>query len=182
MKKIVILCLLFCAHNINAQKIQIDKIDKFTNNRIVETSKVKIVTPKSDFKIRVEGNNVNLDVQLWNIIGLNETSIKANNSELLIITNTGERYSFQTNTINLEHINKHSSIHWGGGISTGWTTTQVNINLKFHIDTDTLNLLNNSIIDDMRIIIGSSYINFDKLDSYEKKCITKLFKLAMQTL
>lgn len=182
MKKFILLSLLFCVHNIQAQKIQIDEIDKFTGNRIIETSTVKIATPKSDFKIRVEHDCVKIDIQLWNISGLNEASIETDNSELLIITNNEELYRFQKGIINWENIEKHSSVHWGAGISTGKSTKLKNINLKFYIDTNALKRLNNSIIDDMRITIGDFVINFDQLDSYEKKSISKLFKLVTQKL
>lgn len=182
MKKIILLGLLFCVHNIQAQKIQIEEIDRFTGHRIIETSKVKIATPKSDFKIRVEHDCVKINVQLWNISGLNEACIEADNSELLIITNDEELYRFQKGIINWENIEKHSSVHWGAGISTGTSTKLKNINLNFYIDTDAIKRLNDSIIDDLRIIIGDFEINFDKLDSYEKKSISKLFKLVTQKL
>lgn len=176
-----LLCLLFWEHNIYAQKIRIDEIDTFTGNRIVETSIVKIATPKSDFKIRVEHDSINLEIQLLKIIGLSETSIKADKSELLILTNKGEKYRVLADTINWENIEKHSSIHWGAGISSGWSSSYKDINIKFHLDSDTLQTLNNSTIEDMRINIGNLQINFE-LDPYEKKSISKLFQLVMQKL
>lgn len=66
MKKIILLAFLFLGYlSINAQKIKIDEVDKFTKERIVETSFEKIVSDKNVLNKMSGANSGQLHKNIW---------------------------------------------------------------------------------------------------------------------
>lgn len=174
MKKLVtIIVLAFMLSNATAQKIIIKTVDKFTGDRILETSVVKINDPYVDFKIRCVNDSLFLQASLYNIRDVIEID---KNVSISLLTRNGEIITLTGSILNSNIKEKNNSIYWGAGISTGNTKKITNIDVQFQLPDDKLELLQESDITDIRINICHKNIDHST-ERITQKRLSKLFNL-----
>jgi hypothetical protein len=175
MKKIIFFAtVLFVAIGANAQKIKTNEVDKFTKNKIIETSFEKIVSDKSILgstggrlmkdvwiAFRQVGDNTYLRLK-W---CTNTVLALSKNADIIFLDSDGNTYTFKNTEFTLA----------GEGQGTVGVVGSALYGLDIYMVGDCAALKDKSITD-MRINTTDGYIDF-KLNKKASGTISKTFKV-----
>lgn len=174
MKKLGLIFLMaFISCAAYGQKIVVNEVDKFTGQRLVETSIIKTSRPNFEYKLRQVNDSLFISTRAESLDFVVEPNMP---TKINIITANGDRIDLlgriEKSTIN----EARTGIHWGFGISSGNSRQVSDVIMFFFMPKETLNLLCDNKITDIRITVGTENYDYEVDKSVAKK-FTKLFNL-----
>lgn len=174
MKKILLLCLiaLITGVNLNAQKIKENGVDKFTRERIIETSFEKIVNDKSfDSRLVKYMKNIWIafrqvgDEEFLRLKWCTKDIIAIDkDAEIIFLDKDGNTYPFKNTSFTLSGEGKGTVGSWGSGL----------YGLNIYSVGD-CSALEDKVFTDMRIVSTEGYYDF-AIDKNLLRLYQKLIK------
>lgn len=176
MKKLIIsvlACISFCI-SANAQKIKVNEIDKFTKQRVIETSFEKIVSDKSVLgssggrlmkNIWIAFRKVNENEYLRLKWCTNNVLAMDSNADVIFLDDKGNTYTFQNTDFTVA----------GKGEGTVGAFGSALYGLNIYLTGD-CSALEGKTITDMRINTTDGYIDFE-LNKKATNTISKTYKV-----
>lgn len=167
MKTIFLLLLAVCiAINAFAQKITLNEVDKFTGKKIIKTSEIKTSRPNVNYKLCNINDTIYLHAAIKNI------KVEDNKDapiKIYIIISDGGHVNCEGIIKSMNGKEIHSGGLYWGGIMSGSTHKLTDVALRFIIHKESLDMLCNNEITDIRISIFNSKYGLRSRRFYGKK-------------
>ena len=179
MKKLIIFLMgLISISSLSAQRIVTDETDKFTGDRIIETSTLETGRPmEAHYKLRQVNDSLFLCIRIKNI---KKIDIKENIAPLMLLMRSGDKINLTGEIENMFSKERNHSIHWGAGISSGGAKKVTDVLISAYIPKDILMTLCNDDVTDIRISIGNTNIDKSFEYMYSYKRLRKMFNLMQE--
>jgi hypothetical protein len=180
-KKLILIAtlIILCISNVNAQKIKKDQIDKFTKERIIETSFEKIVSDKNllgstggrlmkNIWIAFHQNGDKTFLRLkW---CTNQVLALSEDADIIFLDSDSNTYTFTNSDFTVAGI--------GEGTVGAFGSALYGLNIYMNGD---FSLLKDKIITDMRIHTTDGYIDFE-INKKASETISKTYKVFENAL
>ena len=166
-----ILSLLACTV-VCAQKIIVDKVDKFTGSKIVETSTVKTSQPDVDYKLRAQNDTVYIHASIEG----RRIRVQENDPAKIYLFANGTPIVLPGVVLDVLEYELRSKIQWNSDRSTVRSRILFDYKLVCRIPDDIFALLCDHDISDIRISVTGRDLDYE-VDAVMAKKFRKLFNL-----
>lgn len=174
MKKLLsLLAIALISQSLSAQKITINEIDKFTGNKIVETSIIKINRPRTDIKL------VNINDSIYINLHSNDIPHAINDKDsiqMIIVFKDGGKLNIDGVIKSVQERVSSSNSYVFAGTSIGKSRKFYIVDAMLQLTPNALAVLCDKNIADIRIVLADNNMDYS-IDEFTSPRFKKMFNL-----